>query len=60
MLIMKKIDKKEYTQKEIELACENLRDALLETIELDEQMFNLIQLQKKARFSEILHFIKIT
>ena len=57
---MKKIDKKEYTQKEIELACENLRDALLETIELDEQMFNLIQLQKKARFSEILHFIKIT
>ena len=59
MLIMEKIDKKG-----IEEACENLRDALLETIELDEQMFNLVQLKKKVRYRlnksrEILHFIKI-
>ena len=59
MLNMEKIDKKG-----IEEACEDLKSALLETINLDEQMFNLVQLQKKVRYRlnksrEILNFIKI-
>ena len=53
------------SKKEVEEDCQELKLALIETIELDEQMINLVQLQKKARYRlnkarEILHFMKIT
>jgi hypothetical protein len=53
------------SKKQVEEDCQELKLALLETIDLDEQMIELVQAQKKARYRlnkarEIIHFIKIT
>lgn len=52
------------TKKEISEMCDELKSALEENIDLDVQLMNLVQLQKKSHYRlskarEILHFIKI-
>lgn len=52
------------SKKSVAEDCEELKNALIETIDLDEEMLNLHQRQIKARYRllkarEQIHFIKI-